>query len=139
MSNSGRLRIGLVVVVMIVALALIAACGRSREGTLQGTVTQARDAQQALDDPANVGRPLAQAQVVVYGLNRVEEFSQPEVYRKGLIVYKGRSGDDGTFSVTLAPGKYIAQIWVNGLEVGSRQVEVTGGQTTEADFNVKLP
>lgn len=124
--------------VMIAALGVIAACA-GQEGTVQGTVTQARDAQQSLEDPANFGQPVAEARIVVYGLNRVEEFSEPEVYRKGLIVYKGTAGEDGTFSFTLAPGKYITEIWVNGYEVGNRQVEVKSGRTTVADFNVKLP
>jgi hypothetical protein len=124
--------------VVLLALLLLAACGGG-DGTVRGIVTQAKDAQRSLEDPANVGEPLAGAAVVAYNLERYGEVQQPEIYRKTTIAYKGTSAEDGSFSFSVPPGKYVVEVWVNGLTAGNRQVTVKSGGVSDANFNVKLP
>ena len=117
------------------ALLTLSSCGE-QFGTVQGTVTQRLDPNKAADDPSNVGPAIAQAEVVVYSLKRFTDVTDIEVYKKDKIIDKTATDAAGAFSFSLPKGKYVIELWVEGLTVDSRQVEVKGGRTTNLSFNV---
>jgi hypothetical protein len=121
--------------VIILALLALSGCG-AEIGTVQGTVTQMQDPNKPKDDPSNVGPAIAQATVAVYSLVRFSDVKGIEVYNKGPIVEKMLTDAAGAFSFSLSKGKCVIEVWVGGLTVASRQVEVKGGQTTNLSFNV---
>lgn len=131
----------ILVIVALVIVSSAVACGGSGsgEGTVQGTVTRARDPSKPLTDPSNAGDPIANAQVVAYSLKKAEEVTSMETFVKGTIVYKGFADANGAISFKLPAGKYVIEVWVNALEVGSRQVEVKSDKTTAVNLNVVVP
>jgi hypothetical protein len=122
--------------VIVLAVLTLTGCGE-QIGTVQGTVTQMLDPSRSKDDPSNIGPAVAQATVAVYSLKRFTDVKEMEVYDKGPIIQKTLTDATGTFSFSLTKGKYVIEVWVGGLTVASRQVEVKGGQTTDLSFNVK--
>ena len=123
------------VAVIAIALLTLSGCGE-QFGTVQGTVTQMQDPGKSADDPSNVGPAIAKAEVVVYSLKRFTDVKNMEVYKKDKILDKTVTDTAGAFSFSLLKGKYLIELWVEGLTVGSRQVEVKGGRTTNLSFNV---
>lgn len=115
------------VVVLIVGSLLLASCG-DQMGTMQGVVTNASD-----------GTPVAKALVVVYGLKKIEGMGQLDAYEKESILRKEPTDDNGAYSTTLEAGVYVVQVWIEGLEVADRMVEVKPGRTLTADFEVTPP
>lgn len=115
-----------VFLVMLSALGL-AGCG-NQPGVLEGTITDIQ-----------TGQPVAQAQVLVYALEDVDEITNLDAYQKGEAVEKQTTAEDGAFSVSLAPGKYVVSIRVGGLEVENRLVEIKSGRRTLTDLGVTLP
>jgi len=115
-----------VFLVVLSALGL-ASCG-NRPGVLEGTVTESQ-----------TGQPVAQAQVLVYALKGVNEITNLDVYQKGDAIEEQTTAADGSFSVSLAPGRYIVSIWVEDLEVENRMVEIQSGRRTPVDLGVTLP
>jgi hypothetical protein len=112
--------------VMLSALGL-ASCG-NQPGVLEGTITDIQ-----------TGQPVAQAQVLVYALENVDEITNLDTYQKGEAVEKQTTAEDGAFSISLVPGKYIVSIRVGGLEVENRLVEIKSGRRTLTDLSVTLP
>lgn len=121
--------------VMILTLLILSGCGE-QFGTVKGTVTQMQDPNKPADEPSNAGPAIAQATVVVYALERFAGVKEIEVYNKGSIIQKMLTDATGAFTFSLSKGKYVIEVWVGGLTVASRQVEVKGGQTTNLSFNV---
>jgi uncharacterized GH25 family protein len=115
-----------VLLVMLSALGL-AGCG-NQPGVLEGTVTEVQ-----------TGQPVAQAQVLVYALEGVDEITQMDVYQKGDVIEKQTTDENGAFSISLAPGRYVVSIGVEGLEVENRLVEIKSGRKTLTDLGVTLP
>jgi hypothetical protein len=120
---------------MAIALPTLSGCGE-QFGTVQGVVTQMQDPTKPADDPSNIGPAIAQATVVVYSLARQSDVPGMEVYTKGKILQKTLTDAAGAFSFSLSKGKYVIEVWVEGYTMANRQVEVKGGRTTEASFNV---
>ena len=117
------------------AVLTLSGCGE-QSGTVQGTVTQMLDPGKPADDLSNVGPAIAQAEVVVFSLKRFTDVTDIEVYRKDKIVDKAATDEAGAFSFSLSKGKYVVELWVKGLTVAARQIEVKGGRTTDLSFNV---
>lgn len=105
----------------------LAGCG-NQPGVLEGTVTDAQ-----------TGQPMAQAQILVYALEGVDEITHLDTYQKGEAIEKQTTAEDGAFSLSLAPGRYVVSIRVEGLEVENRLVEIKSGRRTVADLGVTLP
>jgi hypothetical protein len=108
------------------ALALVG-CG-NQPGVLEGTITEAQ-----------TGQPVAQAQVLVYALEGVDEITHLDTYQKGDAIEQQTTAEDGAFSISLAPGRYVVSIRVGGLEVENRLVEIKSGRRTLTDLGVTLP
>lgn len=125
----------ILLVVIGLALLTLGGCG-DQFGTVQGTVTQMQDPSKSADDPSNVGPAIAQAEVVAFSLKRFTDVTDIEVYKKDKIIDKTATDATGAFSFSLSKGKYLIELWVKGLTVDSRQVEVKGGRTTNLSFNV---
>jgi hypothetical protein len=123
--------------VMTLALLTLSGCGE-QIGTVQGTVTQMQDPNGSAEDPANIGPPIERATVAVYSLERFSDVKEIEVYNKGPIAQKMLTDAAGAYSFSLSKGKYVIEVWVGGLTVASRQVEVKGGQTTKLNFSVPV-
>jgi hypothetical protein len=105
----------------------LVSCG-DRLGTVEGVVSNAAD-----------GSLLIGAQVVVYSLEKAEGVGQLDAYTKRDIIQKQLTGEDGTYTFSLEAGTYVMQVWLEGLEVADRMVEVKSGRTTTADFEVAPP
>jgi len=116
----------LAVVLVVVALVL-AGCGR-KPGTMEGTVTDAQSSE-----------PIAGATVAVFALERFQDVSNMDVYKKGVILHKLSTDESGQYTLSLDADKYVIQIWVDGIEVADRMVEIKPGRSTTADFNVEVP
>ena len=120
-----------------IALTLLTLSGCGEQfGTLQGVVTQMQDPAKPAEDPSNIGPAIDQATVVIYSLTRQSDVSGIEVYTKGRILQKMLTDAAGAFSFSLSKGKYVVEVWVEGYTMAKRQVEVKGGRTTQASFNV---
>jgi hypothetical protein len=125
------------VLLAMIGLALLGLAGCGEEfDTVKGTVTQRLDPNKAADDPANVGPAIAQAEVVVYSLKQFTDVTNIEVYKKDKIIDKTQTDASGAFSFSLSKGKYVIEVWINGLTVDSRQVEARGGRTISLSFSV---
>jgi uncharacterized membrane protein len=105
----------------------LAGCG-NQPGVLEGTVTEVQ-----------TGQPVAQAQILVYALEGVDEITQMDVYQKGDAIEKQTTDENGAFSLSLAPGRYVVSIRMEGLEVENRLVEIKSGRKTLSDLGVTLP
>jgi hypothetical protein len=112
---------------LIVISLILVACG-DQPGIVEGTVTQA-----AADEP------LAQAEVIVYELQRVEGDDQLDLYQKGAALHRETIAQDGSYHLSLAPGSYIVQIWAGDAALGDRLVEVKAGRRAQVDFEVTAP
>jgi hypothetical protein len=117
---------GLLIVLALGILSL-AGCGK-QAGTAEGTVRDSAS-QEAV----------SQAQVVVFGLESLEGAGDLDVYSKGALLQKQFTDENGAFSFSLEPGRYVIQVWVEGLEVGDRMVQVKPGQATPVDFSIEIP
>lgn len=115
------------VFLMVLSALGLAGCG-NQPGVLEGTVTDAQ-----------TGQPMAQAQILVYALEGVDEITHLDTYQKGEAIEKQTTAEDGAFSLSLAPGRYVVSIRVEGLEVENRLVEIKSGRRTVADLGVTLP
>lgn len=105
----------------------LAGCG-DKLGAVEGTVTDAA-----------TGELVPNARVVVYGLEKVEGMGNLDTFTKGLILQKQFVDEDGGYSLSLEKGTYVFQVWIEGMEVTDRMVEVKSGRTTTADFEVQVP
>jgi hypothetical protein len=128
------LMFGLVTVLAVVAVSL-GGCG-DQNGTVQGTVTQAKDPNKPADDPPNVGQGISQAEVNVFALEKIPGTEGLDVYKKGPMVYQAVTDENGAFSFPLVTGKYLIETSVKDLKRVSRQMEVKGRQTTIVNFNL---
>jgi hypothetical protein len=108
----------------------------SEPATVRGVVSQALDPNKPLDDPANAGQGIAQAEVTFSILEKVRGVKDIDVYNKGPVIYSAITDATGAFSLPVASGNYVIDVWVNGQRMGGRQIEVKGGQTIEANLNV---
>ena len=126
-----------VATMMALAVLTLSGCGE-QIGTVRGIVTQMQDPNGPADNPANIGSAIERATVVAYTLERFSEVTEIEVYNKGPIVKKVFTDAAGAYSFSLPKGKYVFEVWVDGLTVDSRQVEVKGGQTADHNFNVPV-
>lgn len=114
------------VVLTILALSLVS-CGGG-PGTLTGTVTRMED-----------GKPVAGAEIMVFELEKVKGLAPLDTYQKTNPVHREATDAQGTFSVSLAPARYLVEVRIRGEKVASRLVEVKAGRTTAADFGLTLP
>jgi hypothetical protein len=112
---------------VVLGVLCLAGCG-NQPGVLEGTVTEAQ-----------TGQPVAQAQVLVYALEGVDEITHLDTYQKGEAIEQQTTVEDGAFSISLDPGRYVLSIRVGGLEVENRLVEIKSGRRTLADLGVTLP
>jgi PBP1b-binding outer membrane lipoprotein LpoB len=104
--------------------------------TVQGVVSQAQDPNKPVDDPANVGPGIAQAEITFSALEKVQEIQGIPVYKKGPVGYTAITDANGVFSLSVTPGTYVIDVSVNNKRVATRQVEIKGGRRIKADFNV---
>jgi len=111
------------------ALVLVAAFGvagcSNQPGTIKGTVTREAD-----------GQPVAQAEVIVYALNKVEGAGSVDVFTKGTVLQTVVTDTAGVFSVSLGPGKNMIEARSEGLAAADRLIEVKAGRTTTVDFSL---
>jgi len=117
---------GLLIVLALGILSL-AGCG-NQAGTAGGTVRDATS-QEAV----------GQAQVVVFGLESLKGAGNLDVYSRGAILQKQFTDESGSFSFSLEPGNYVIQVWVDGVEVGDRMVQIKPGRATTVDFSIEIP
>jgi hypothetical protein len=122
-----RLEVYALLLMMAAGLGL-AGCGTQRPGKIGGAVSDAQS-----------GKAAAQAHVVVYGLSNPEGTVQIEVYQKGGVLQEALVDEKGEYSLSLNPGAYIVEVWVNGQKVGNRMVKVRSGRAAVVDFKVELP
>jgi VCBS repeat-containing protein len=105
----------------------LAACDR-RPGLVTGTVTETPS-----------GKPVANAEVVVYELKKFEGVTNMNVYQKGSVLQKQVTDENGAFSFSLAPAQYVIQVLVQGQKAADRMVKVQSGRTTTVEFEVGVP
>jgi len=108
----------------------------NKPATVHGVVSQALDPNKPLDDPANAGQGIAQAEVTFSVLEKVRDVEDIDIYNKGPVIYSAVTDANGAFSLPVASGHYVIDAWVNGQRRGGRQIEVKGGQTIEVNLNV---
>jgi hypothetical protein len=113
--------------VLILGLFSLAGCG-NRPGEMKGKVTA-----------TSSGQTVAQAHVKVYGLTSSPGDAQGNVFVKGSTLQEAITDANGGYSVSLAPGSYIVEVWAGEQKVASRMITVKAGQTVTADFAVDLP
>lgn len=124
-----RTRPGFSVVIVLALLAVSALAGCSDQpGIIRGTVIRSQD-----------GKPAVQAEVVVFALNKLQGASKLDVFTKGDMIQKMSPGEDGVFSFSLQPGDYVVEVWLEGVEVVSKRLQVRAGRTTAADVQVDNP
>jgi hypothetical protein len=82
---------------------------------------------------------VSQAQVVVFALETIDGAGSLDIFGKGTLLQKQFTDENGKFSFSLEPGSYVIQVWVEGLEVGDRMVQVKPGRMTAVDFTVEIP
>jgi hypothetical protein len=116
----------LLVVLFVVSMGL-ASCG-NQPGTIEGTVTGAR-----------WGEPVSQAKIDIFALEKPEDVSNLQIYEKEAILQEQLTDENGTFSISLAPGTYVLQVWVQDLEVANQMVEIRAGRATKLDLRVEIP
>jgi hypothetical protein len=122
-----RLSVYGLVTLLILSASSLGACG-NQPGEVRGVVTV-----------ASSGDLVTQAQVVVYQLDRAKKVTGADVFVKGSILQKQFVDDKAHYSFSLEPGSYIVEVWVEGLEVGNRMVQVKSGRASTADFQVEMP
>jgi len=127
----------LIICWLLLAIATIALGGcNDQPATVQGVVSQAQDPNKPLDDPANAGPGVAQAEVTLSALEKVQEIQGIPVYKKGPVGYTAITDANGAFSLSVAPGTYVIDVSVDNKRVATRQIEVKGGRKIKANFNV---
>jgi len=120
---------------MIIAMLTLNGCGE-QYGTVRGTVTRAQDPSKPLDDPSNAGTGIAQAEIIVFALEKFEDIKGIDVFKRGAILQRTTTDATGAFSLSLFKGDYMIEAVVEHLVVDSRQIEVKGGRTIDLSFNV---
>jgi hypothetical protein len=113
-------------ILILIPLALLA-CG-NQPGVVEGTVIQ-----------ADGGEPPAQAEVVVYELQKAQGDSQLDVFQKGAALQREPIAEDGSYRLSLDPGSYIVQVWAGNIPLGDRLVEIRAGRKVRVDFQVASP
>ena len=125
--------------VLLMALTIVmltlSGCGE-QYGTVQGAVTRAQDSSKPLDDPTNVGPGIAQAEIIVFALEKFNDIKGIDVFKRGAIVQRTETDATGAFSLSLFKGEYMIEAVVEHVIVGSRQIEVKGGRTIDLSFNI---
>lgn len=114
-------------IVLVIGVLGLLGCS-SEPGIVKGVVSQ-----------ASSGEPIAQAQIVVFPLEKAEEVRAVDAYTKGNASLKQATDENGAFSISLEEGSYVIEVWVESLEVGNRMVKVKGGRTINVDFPVDVP
>ncbi len=120
---------------MALAMLTLSGCGEEY-GTVQGTVTQAQDSSKLLDDPSNVGAGVAEAEIIVFALEKFEDIQGLDVFKRGAIVQRTTTDVAGAFSFSLFKGEYMIEVVIDHHVSDSRQIEVKGGRTTDLSFNI---
>jgi hypothetical protein len=120
----------------MVAVALGLGGCSDEPANVRGVVSQAQDPNKPLDDPANAGQGIAQAEVRFFSLEKVPGGQGMDVYKKSAVVYTVTTDAEGAFSQSVDPGVYVIDVWVNGQKATTRQIEVKGGQNIKLTFNV---
>lgn len=129
-----RLFPALLLVVMALAVLTLSGCGEEY-GTVQGTVTRPLDPSKPPDDPSNASRGIADAEIIVYALEKYKDVQGLNVFRKGDIVQRATTDAAGAFSFSLFKGEYIIEVAAGRLIADSRQIKVKGGRTTEISLS----
>jgi hypothetical protein len=106
---------------LLLAAGLLAACSLGR-GTLAGLVVDAQ------------GRAVPRLEIAVYSLDVAS--AEARVYQKGFLLQEQTTGDDGSFSFSLRPGKYIVQVRQAGVDLVSRLVEVKSYRTVSVQLQL---
>lgn len=110
---------------LLLAGLLVACGGPPAPGTLQGRITNMR------------GEGVAGMTVAIYGLQGAGQIGEGALYQKQSRLQEHSAGDDGRFSIVLAPGKYIVQVEMDGAILGSRMVEIRSNRVQTADFQLE--
>jgi hypothetical protein len=113
--------------VLVFGLLCLAGCG-NRPGEIRGKVTAAPS-----------GQAVAQAHMIVYDLTVPEGDMPVNVFVKGAVLQDVVTDANGSYSISLAPGTFIIQVWANEQQVADRLVKVGAGRVVTVDFEVDLP
>jgi uncharacterized membrane protein len=95
---------------------------------VEGIVTQAQD-----------GQPIASAQILVFQLHELEQITYMDAYEKGDISQIVNTDENGAYSLSLEPDKYVIEVQAEGFEKQDSMVEVKSGQASTLDFSLALP
>jgi len=111
--------------ILIVAGVLsLLGCG-DQPGMVNGSVVRIADSS-----------AVAQAQVTVFGLNKLEEIANTSAFQKGDAIQTVATDEDGAFSVTLEPDSYVLEVQAEGLEVTTHLVEVKSSRAIEVTIRM---
>jgi len=110
-------------VLLLLALCLVS-CG-DQSGTVEGTVTRADNRQ-----------PVAGATVYVYLLEKFEQVTDMNTYRKGSVLHRMETDENGSFTFTVKANPYVVEVQMLGLDTDSTLTEVKRGQTITLDFSL---
>jgi hypothetical protein len=111
-------------ILMLVGVLSLLGCG-GQPGMVNGTVVRARD-----------GSAVAQAQVTVFALNKLEEVANTNAFQKGDAVQTVTADEDGAFSVTLEPDSYVFEVQAEGLQVTTHLAEVKSSRAVEVTIRM---
>ena len=125
---------------VVALLLLLAACKTGTTtvyGTLSGTVTYAKSADQPLTDKDNIGEPAADVIVRISLLEQSKYSGGQPIFVQGDTLFELVLDGKGGYSVQLPQGQYMLEVVGNEAKVLAKQmITLKSGQSLRADFNV---
>jgi uncharacterized membrane protein len=111
-------------ILLVAGVLSLLGCG-GQPGMVNGSVVRIADSS-----------AVAQAQVTVFGLNKLEEIANTNAFQKGDAIQTVTTDEDGAFSVTLEPDSYVLEVQAEGLEVTTHLVEVKSSRAIEVTIRM---
>jgi len=79
---------------------------------------------------------VASATVHVYLLEKFEQVKEMNTYRKGPVLHRVETDENGAYSFTVKADPYVVEVQMLGLKTEGTLTEVKRGQTITLDFSL---
>jgi hypothetical protein len=113
----------LYILLCILLVVGLASCDSNEPGTIDGIITRASD-----------GQPLANAQVTIHLLTKLDSENGTDLFSRAAVLQVEITDENGYYSATLKPIKYLFVVEYPGLEKEDQVLEVRSKRTTTVDW-----
>jgi hypothetical protein len=103
-------------------------CSSNEPGIIDGTISRASD-----------GQPLANAQVTIHLLTKLDSENGTDLFSRTAVLQVIITDENGYYSATLKPIKYLFVVEYPGLEKEDQVLEVKSKRTTTVDWALEEP